>query len=86
MKKEYILGGLALVGAIAVVAYLFKPKTTKKNSDGFFNASGVRGTATSGCSICKTGNGGHYYANANDFRCFKGDTCVKSVVRSLSSN
>ena len=84
MKKEYIIGGLALVGAIALFAYL-KPKP-KLNSDGFFNATGVKSTSTSGCSICRNNSGGHYYANANDNRCFKGDSCVKSAVRSLSSN
>jgi hypothetical protein len=38
MKKEYIIGGLAILGAIALFAYL-KP-TPKKNSDNFYNASG----------------------------------------------
>ena len=37
MKKEYIIGGLALVGAIALFAWYNKPK---KNSEGFFNATG----------------------------------------------
>jgi hypothetical protein len=37
MKKEYIIGGLALLGIIGVVSYLRKPK---RNSDGFFNAGG----------------------------------------------
>jgi hypothetical protein len=35
--KGYVIGGLAIVGAIALFAYLNKPK---KNSDGFFSASG----------------------------------------------
>ena len=39
MKKEYIIGGLALVGALALFAYL-KPKT-KANSEGFYGADGV---------------------------------------------
>lgn len=39
MEKKYIIGGLAIVGAIALFAYL-KPKTAKRNSDGFFGASG----------------------------------------------
>jgi hypothetical protein len=38
MKKEYIIAGLALVGAIALFAYL-QPKP-KKNKDGFYNATG----------------------------------------------
>ena len=37
MKKGYLVGGLAILGVIAVVAYLRKPKT---NSDGFYNANG----------------------------------------------
>jgi hypothetical protein len=40
MKKEYVIGGLALLGAIGVVAYLLKPKAPRKNSDGFFGADG----------------------------------------------
>ena len=39
MKKEYLFGGLAIVGAIALVAYLRKPK---RNEDGFFGATGGR--------------------------------------------
>jgi len=38
MNKAYIIGGLAIVGAIVLFAYL-QPKP-KKNSDGFFNATG----------------------------------------------
>jgi hypothetical protein len=39
MKKEYVISGLAIVGVIALIAYL-KPKK-KANSDGFYNASGL---------------------------------------------
>ena len=35
--KKIIVGGLAVIGAIALIAYLNKPK---KNSEGFFNMSG----------------------------------------------
>ena len=38
MKKEYIIGGLAVVGIVALFAWYTKPK---KNSDGFFSASGA---------------------------------------------
>jgi hypothetical protein len=38
MKKGYLVGGLAVVGAIALLMYL-KPKP-KKNSEGFFSATG----------------------------------------------
>jgi len=37
IKKEYVIGGLAVIGAIGVIAYLNQPK---KNSEGFFNAVG----------------------------------------------
>jgi hypothetical protein len=37
MKKEFIIGGLALVGAIALYAWFSKPKT---NEQGFLNATG----------------------------------------------
>jgi len=37
MKKEYIIGGLALVGIIALFAFYKKPK---KNQEGFYSASG----------------------------------------------
>jgi hypothetical protein len=52
-NKKIIIGGLAIVGAIALFAYL-KPKP-KKNSEGFFNAQGRRG----GCAQCESG--GYYY-------------------------
>ena len=37
MKKEYVIGALAIVGVIALFAFYSKPK---KNSEGFFNAGG----------------------------------------------
>ena len=39
MEKKYLVGGLAIVGAIALFMYL-KPKA-KNNSDGFYNATGM---------------------------------------------
>ena len=39
MEKKYIIGGLAIVGALALFAYL-KPTTPRKNSEGFFGANG----------------------------------------------
>jgi len=39
MKKEYIIGGLALLGVIGVISYLRKPK---RNSEGFYNAVGTK--------------------------------------------
>ena len=51
MKKEYIIGGLALIGGIALVAYLLKPTAPRRNSEGFFNADaeGVRQPCPKGC-------------------------------------
>jgi hypothetical protein len=37
MKKEYIIGGLALVGIVALIAWY---NTPKKNKEGFYSASG----------------------------------------------
>jgi hypothetical protein len=37
MKNSYIIGGLAIVGVIALLAWYSKPK---KNADGFFSATG----------------------------------------------
>ena len=37
MKKQYIIGGLAVLGAIAFFAWY---KTPKKNKEGFYGASG----------------------------------------------
>lgn len=52
-NKKILIGGLAIVGAIALFAYL-KPKP-KKNSEGFFNAQGKIGA----CAQCE--NDGNYY-------------------------
>ena len=41
MKKEYIIGGLAIVGGLVLFTYLM-PKKATRNSDGFFNAEGTR--------------------------------------------
>jgi hypothetical protein len=37
MNKAYIIGGLAIVGAIALFAWYSKPN---KNKEGFYNATG----------------------------------------------
>ena len=37
MEKKYIIGGLAILGGLAVIAYFMKPK---KNKEGFYGASG----------------------------------------------
>ena len=53
MKKEYIIGGLAIVGAIALFAYL-KPTAPRRNSDGFFGASGEKKYVNSGSDDGRT--------------------------------
>jgi hypothetical protein len=37
MKKEYLIGGVVIVGLIALLAWY---KSPKKNSEGFYSASG----------------------------------------------
>jgi hypothetical protein len=37
MEKKYIIGGLALLGGLALIAYFRKPR---RNSEGFFGATG----------------------------------------------
>jgi hypothetical protein len=76
MKKEYIIGGLALLGVIGVVSYLNKPK---RNSEGFFGANGRASKRLSlasggGCTVCD-GGFSNYYARGG--RCRQGDRCVR---------
>jgi hypothetical protein len=47
MKKGYVIGGLAVLGAIALISWYKKPK---KNSEGFFGATG-RGSSTGRASV-----------------------------------
>jgi hypothetical protein len=66
MKKEYIIGGLALLGVIGVVSYLRKPK---RNSEGFFGATGMgKFASTSRPRVCvrreKDGSSTTYTASA----------------------
>jgi hypothetical protein len=85
MKKEYIIGGLALVGGIALVAYLLKPKTPRKNSEGFFGANGKMSRSSGGCYICRTSPtsiSGYYAINGN---CRQGDYCSKSVKQIINA-
>jgi hypothetical protein len=60
MEKKYIIGGLAIVGAIALIAYL-KPKA-KVNSEGFYGASGgTKGISSSSKQLqCRRPNGTYY--------------------------
>jgi hypothetical protein len=78
MKKEYVLGGLAIVGAIALVMYL-KPKSATRNSDGFFGANGrTSKMARTTCKLCKDSETGGTYQNWNGI-CDSGDTCIKKI-------
>ena len=76
MKKEYIIGGLALLGVIGVVSYLNKPK---RNSEGFFGATGKGGStkrvSSQNCAYCKTSEGTVYHTGG-DRNCSAGDRCI----------
>lgn len=73
MKKQYIVGGLVALGALALFAYMKKPK---KNSDGFYNAGGRVSRATRGnCAYCQT-SAGSVYHTGEDRTCAGRDTCV----------
>jgi hypothetical protein len=76
MKKEYLVGGLAVLGAIALVAYFKKPK---RNSEGFFGASGSRTLTSRGtrgnCAYCRT-SAGDVYHTGEDRTCSGRDVCV----------
>ena len=65
MDKKLIVGGLAVVGGLALVIYLLKPKSPRKNSEGFFGAngrtSGLAGKKSSqNCAYCRTRGGDVY--------------------------
>lgn len=60
-NKKILIGGLAIVGALALFAYL-KPKR-KKNSEGFYNAQGKSGS----CAHCEN-NGNYYQAKKRKLR------------------
>ena len=81
MKKEYIIGGLALLGVIGVVSYLNKPK---RNSEGFFGVTGKSKSLTksiaenaygAGCAWCKPASGGGVYHTGTNKTCKTGDRC-----------
>ena len=69
MKTEYIFGGLALLGVIAIIAYVQKPK---RNSDGFFNAMGKKQY------YCRNERGQIYMSDTRD--CKEGYRAVASTV------
>ena len=79
MKKQYIVGGLAVVGAIALFMYL-KPKK-KLNSDGFYGMNGKqtylgKSQAPKGkCAWCRDSDGETYHTGSNR-ACDSGDRCI----------
>ncbi len=77
MEKKYLVGGLAIVGAIALFMYL-KPKN-KANSEGFYGANGrltTKGGATSRAQtqnrVCRICDGGQWAINGI---CGNGTNC-----------
>ena len=81
MKKGYVIGGLAVLGAIALISWYKKPK---RNSEGFFGANGrmSRGRrmnkTTGDCYICRTSPtslSGYYATNGY---CRQGDYCSRT--------
>ncbi len=75
MKKGYVIGGLAVLGAIALISWYKKPK---KNSEGFFGANGKASkmaTTRGNCAQCRTSDGDVYHTGANRI-CGKGDSCI----------
>jgi hypothetical protein len=80
MKKEYIVGGLAIVGALALFAYL-RPKGARRNSDGFFGANGRLSRVASSQSWCARRNADgsvNYMTNNFSDTCPKGWKSVKA--------
>jgi hypothetical protein len=74
MKTEYVFGGLALLGVIAIVAYIQKPK---RNSDGFFNARG-EDSFSKKQYYCRNERGQMYLSDTRD--CKQGYRAVGSTV------
>ena len=71
MKKEYLIGGLAILGVISLIAYLNKPK---RNSEGFFGADGEPFGRPKGTKYCvrRTLDGGTIYTVRQGDKCLKG--------------
>ena len=69
MQTEYVFGGLALLGVIAIVAYVQKPK---RNSEGFFNAMGKKQY------YCRNERGQIYLSDSRD--CKQGYRAIASTA------
>ena len=85
MDKKLIVGGLAVVGGLALVIYLLKPKSPRKNSEGFFGANGRMSRVSSGgnCEDCydnySTNNSSQSLYYAITGFCRQGDRCKRSL-------
>lgn len=73
MNKGQVIGlvvtGLAVIGGVAVYNWVRKPK---KNSEGFFNASGRTGKATQKWCAKRNADGSVQYATSMGSACPKG--------------
>ena len=76
MKKQYVIGGLVALGALALIAWYKKPK---KNSDGFYNANGTT-TSRNQRWCAKRNSDGSVTYMTNNFSntCSRGWKAVKS--------
>jgi len=70
-----VVTGFVVIGAVTVVQYLKKPR---KNSDGFFNASGGASYSKANLITCKRKDG-TYYQEQPYRNCINGAVQVKSV-------
>lgn len=82
MNKAKVIGlvvtGLAVIGGVAVYKWVRKPK---KNSEGFFNASGMTRKSASfpnRCDKCRDAEG-NIYVPSRGTNCKKGETCLSNV-------
>ena len=79
MKKEYIIGGLAIVGGIALVAYLYNPKAPTRNSEGFFGAEGESKFYTRRVR-CRRPNGSYYTTQSGQEYCTYGRDKIVAYI------
>jgi hypothetical protein len=76
MKKQYVIGGLVALGALALIAWYKKPK---KNKDGFYNAGGRTGlTAQRWCARRNADGSVSYMVNNFSDTCARGWVSVRS--------
>ena len=73
MNKGYVIGGLAVLGAIALISWYKKPK---RNSEGFFGANGTE-TNQRWCARRNPNGSVTYVTNNFSPTCGKGWKAVK---------